>query len=851
MKICLSFGLVLLLPALVRTGEPVDYTSQIKPIFTQHCISCHGPDKQRASLRLDCASGILQGGNSGPALVAGKSADSLLLKAVTAGAEGDIKPMPPKGPRLTPEQVALLRAWIDEGAKFPASETVGGPRGSKHWSFQPITRPALPAIRNPQSAIRNPIDRFILAELEKKGIAPSPEADRVTLIRRLSLDLIGLPPTPAEVDAFVKDTAPDAYERLVDRLLVSPHYGERWGRHWLDLARYADSNGYSIDAPRSIWKYRDWVIDALNRDMPFDRFTTEQIAGDLLPSATLDQKIATGFHRNTQINQEGGIDVEQFRVESIVDRVNTTGSVWLGITIGCCQCHDHKFDPLPMRDYYSMFAFFNSVDEPTLELASPDQLKKKKELQTRITALEKKLKAIDSATAERVEKWEEGLRGEARKSLPPEVQAVLALPPNGRSVEQQQVVIDAYRNMDQARHVAASFGTPGAYATGLAAAAQLTVLSQRRALAAEIAALSAQVPQTVSTLIVQERTTPRPTNIHLAGDFTRKGAVVRPQTPEVLPPLEVKGVANRLDLANWIVDPRNPLTARVLVNRLWERYFGLGIVETENDFGTQGTPPSHPELLDWLASEMIAQRWSLKAMHRLIVTSATYRQSSKARPDLQTIDPRNRLLSRQNRVRLEAEVVRDVALATSGLLNPAIGGPSVFPPQPDGVYKFTQVPKNWKTSTGPDRFRRGLYTWIWRSLPHPGLTVFDAPDGVVACTRRNRSNTPLQALTLLNDQAALEFAQGLAARILQGGADDESRIRHAFRVCVAREPSAREQQVLLRLVAGQRQSFANRPDDAKLVTPSVLPRGTDVKELAAWTMAARALLNIDEFITRE
>jgi mono/diheme cytochrome c family protein len=845
MKRCLSLGLTLLLPALAA-AEPVDYASQIKTIFAQHCASCHGPDKQRGGLRLDCASGILQGGNSGPALVAGKSADSLMLKAVTAVAEGDIKPMPPKGPRLGAEQVALLRAWIDQGAKFPASETVVASRSSKHWSFQPITRPALPEIRNPQSEIRNPIDRFILAELEKKGIAPSPEADRVTLIRRLSLDLIGLPPTPAEVDAFVRDTAPDAYERLVDRLLASPHYGERWGRHWLDLARYADSNGYSIDAPRSIWKYRDWVIGAINRDMPFDRFTIEQLAGDLLPNAALEQKIATGFHRNTQINQEGGIDVEQFRVESIVDRVNTTGSVWLGITIGCCQCHDHKFDPFPMRDYYSMFAFFNSVDEPTLELASPEQLKKKKELQARITALEKRLKAIDSATAERVEKWEEGLRGEARKSLPPEVQAVLALPPNGRSVEQQQVVIDAYRNQDQARHVAAGLGQP------YLAAAQLTVLTQRRSLAAEIASLSKQVPQTVSTLIVQERATPRPTNIHLAGDFTRKGAVVKPQTPEVLPPLEVKGAASRLDLANWIVDPRNPLTARVLVNRLWERYFGLGIVETENDFGTQGTLPSHPELLDWLASEMIAQHWSLKAMHRLIVTSATYRQSSKARPDLQTIDPRNRLLARQNRVRLEAEVVRDVALAASGLLNPTIGGPGVFPPQPDGVYKFTQVPKDWKTSTGPDRFRRGVYTWIWRSLPHPGLTVFDAPDGVVACTRRNRSNTPLQALTLLNDQAALEFAQGLAIRILRDSStDDESRIRQAFRVCVAREPNAREQQILLRLVTGQRQSFANRPDDAKLVTPSVLPKNTDVKELAAWTMAARALLNIDEFITRE
>jgi hypothetical protein len=526
--------------------------------------------------------------------------------------------------------------------------------------------------------------------------------------------------------------------------------------------------------------------------------------------------------------------------------VNTTGAVWLGVTIGCCQCHDHKFDPLSARDYYSLFAFFNSVDEPTLELATPEQVAKRKDLQKRITALEKKLKQIDGTTAQVVEKWEEGLRAEARKALPPEVQVILAIAPNGRTPEQQQTVIDAWRNQDQVRHVVAGLGQP------FVAAAQVSVLSQRRNLAREIATLTKQVPETVSTLVVKERPTPRPTNIMLGGDFTRKGAAVQPRTPAVLPSLEVKGNPTRLDLARWIVDPRNPLTARVLVNRMWERYFGLGLVETENDFGTQGTPPSHPELLDWLASEVVARGWSLKAMHRLIVTSATYRQSSKARPDLATLDPRNRLLARQMRLRLDSEVVRDVALTASGLFNPTVGGPSVFPPQPDGVYKFTQVPKQWKTSTGPDRYRRGLYTWVWRSAPHPGLTVFDAPDGVVTCTRRNRSNTPLQALTLLNDQASLEFAQGLAARVLrEGGSDDEGRIRQAFRICLAREPAAREKQIVQRLLDGQRASFAAKPADAKLVVPSVLPKNTDVQELAAWTMAARALLNLDEFITRE
>jgi hypothetical protein len=626
--------------------------------------------------------------------------------------------------------------------------------------------------------IRNPIDAFILARLEREDLKPAGEADRVTLLRRLSLDLTGLPPTLDEIDAYLKDDRPDAYERQVERLLASPHYGERWGRHWLDLARYADTNGYSIDSPRTLWPYRDWVIAALNKDIPFDEFTIEQLAGDLLPNASRDQRIATGFHRNTMINEEGGIDPEQFRVEAVFDRVNTTASVWLGVTFGCAQCHNHKYDPFSQREYYQLFAFFNNQDEATLSLGMAD--------------------SKESA------------------------------PKKGKK-------------------------------------------------------------QGLTTMVLRERAWPRDTYVMRGGDFTRKGAQVNPSTPSVLPPLVWKkedgsakdhpdrrpeawltssliaarpfhAFPNRLDLARWLVAPENPLTARVIVNRVWGQYFGVGLVETDNDFGTRGTPPSHPELLDWLASEFERKNWSLKALHRLIVQSATYRQSSHTRADLESVDPRNRLLARQSRIRLEAEIVRDAALEVSGLLDRRIGGPSVYPPQPEGIYKFTQVPRTWKTSTGPDRYRRGLYTFFQRSAPYPALTVFDAPDATSTCTRRGRSNTPLQALTLLNDRAFLELAQGLAERVLreipQG---DTERLRHAFRLCLAREPSPHEAKRLGEYLNAQRAEYRAAPAEAKKLLDSAgkldaapeLPPNVDIPERAAWTVVARVLLNLDEFITRE
>ncbi len=829
--------------------ESVDYARDVKPILAKNCYSCHAGKHQRGGLRVDTVAAMLQGGDNGPSLVPGKSGDSLLVKAVLRGK--GVKAMPPKE-TLPDEQIALLKKWIDQGAKAPDETIAATPGKSNHWAFQPVKRPPVPAVKL-TTWVRNPIDAFLLAKLEEKNAVPSPEADKTTLIRRLSLDLLGLPPTPEQVDAFVADTRADAYERVVDRLLDSPHYGERQARHWLDLARYADSNGYTIDSARSLWKYRDWVIDAFNRDQPFDQFTVDQLAGDLMPDASDARKIATGFHRCTQINEEGGVDTEQFRVEAVVDRVNTTGSVFLGLTVGCCQCHDHKFDPLPQREYYQLFAFFNSCEDtnsarPILELPTPEQQKKREEIRAQVAAREKIFKMLDTATDEKVEQWAGLLKEEDRAALPKEIQHLLSIAVNGRSRKQAQTLLDYYRTLDQSRHVVGALGDT----FGFMALTHVKALRLRTNLAKEIGDLKKEEPRIVTTLVMQERKAPRPTHIHIQGDFTRKGAKVAPGGIGVLHPFPKSAEAlNRLDLAKWLTDPANPLTPRVAVNRLWLHHFGTGLVETENDFGTQGTPPSHPELLDWLADEFVARKWSVKAMHKLMVTSAAYRQSSKARPDLAAVDSRNRLLGRMPRLRQEAEIVRDVSLSASGLLGTQVGGPSVFPPQPEGVYRFTQIPREWTPSTGSDRYRRGMYTYFWRSAPHPGLTVFDAPDATVACTRRNRSNTPLQALTLLNDQAHLEFAQALATRVLkEAKASESERLTLAFRLCVSRPPSQRELDRLRALLAEQLASYDAKPEEAALIAPARSPK-IDARQQAAWTMVARALMNVDEFITRE
>ncbi len=782
-----------------RAGGPEDYARDVKPLLARHCVACHGEERPKAGLRLDTAASAIAGGESGPAVVPGKPDESPLFLAVTG--DGDGPRMPLKRPPLLPAEVEALRNWIVAGAPAPAGEARSAP--PEHWAFVPPRRPEPPDVRDVGRA-RNPIDRFILAPLERDGIAPSPEADRVTLIRRVHLDLTGLPPTPADVDAFLADERPDAYERLVDRQLASPHFGERWARPWLDLARYADSNGYSIDAPRSIWKYRDWVIDALNRDMPFDVFAIEQLAGDLLPGSTLDQQVATGFHRNTPINQEGGIDPEQFRIESVIDRVNTTGTVFLGLTVGCSQCHDHKYDPISQREYFQLFAFFNNSDEPDLTLASPEELARRDRVEAEVRASLDEARGRDAGILDAQRAWEAGLDMAGRQKQSEAVRAAIDVPFGGRDEAQRRVTFEAF--VDQA---------PTAKGPRLA-----------------IAAIRKAAPKVVTTMVVRERSKPRETRVFLKGDFTRPGDPVAPGVPKALPPLASgSAVPNRLDLARWLVDPRQPLTARVAVNRLWQAYFGRGLVESENDFGTQGSVPSHPELLDWLATEFAGRGWGVKAIHRLIVTSASYRQSSLVRPDLARADPENRRLARQSRLRLEAELIRDAALSASDLLIPAVGGPSVFPPQPDGVMSLGQVRREWVASPGPDRFRRGLYTYLWRATPHPALAVFDAPDATRACTRRIRSNTPLQALTLLNDPAYFEFAGALADRVLrEGPGDDEGRLTFGFRLGLARAPGGVELRRLATLL-----------DDARRSDP----------ERGAWTTVARVLLNLDEFITRE
>ncbi|MGE3312214.1 MAG: PSD1 and planctomycete cytochrome C domain-containing protein, partial [Limisphaerales bacterium] len=769
-----------LLTALAFGAFPAsgDYLQDVKPVLTRHCVACHGADQQKAGLRLDTAEALRKGGDSGPGIVPKSSGQSLAIQVIE-GAHDSISRMPYKKPPLAHEELDAIRAWIDEGAPAPANEAPGR---FVHWAFVPPVR------ETPPDIAAHPIDAFIRDRLARENIEPSPEADPITLLRRLHLDLTGLPPTPGEVDSYLGDSRPEAYERRVDQLLQSPHHGERWARWWLDVARYADSNGYSIDAPRSLWPWRDWVIRAFHEDKPFDTFIVEQLAGDLLPDATLDQRIATGFHRNTQINQEGGIDPEQFRIESIIDRVNTTGTAFLGLTVGCAQCHDHKFDPISQREYFQLFAFLNNQDEPTLPIPTPEQQAARDWHDTRVRRLEAELKALTADTGN---------------------------PPAGESFGKTEA--------------------PAASAdasSGAAKDAQDTNTAPDPArIRSELKRLQRSRPGVDTTLVLVEREKPRESYVFIKGDFTRRGPDVTPATPAVLHPSRFPEgrLPTRLDLARWIVDPANPLTARVTVNRVWQQYFGRGLVETENDFGTQGIPPTHPRLLDWLATELIREKWSLHALHRLIVTSATYRQSSHVRPDLANRDANNRLLARQNRLRLDAEIIRDVALAASGKLDRTVGGPGVYPPQPAGVMNLGQSRREWLVSDGGDRYRRGLYTFFWRATPHPALAVFDAPDAFSACTRRLRSNTPLQALTLLNDAAFVELAGALAERITRE-APPEGRIDLGFRLCLARSPSPTERARLQDLVRAEARDFG---------------------EPLAWQSLARVLLNLDETITRE
>jgi mono/diheme cytochrome c family protein len=839
---------VLCVPALSAQTSPGN--PEAVHLLQANCSPCHGGRTRSGGLSLDSREDLLAGSNRGPAVKAGAPAESLLLQAIEQ--KGDLK-MPP-GRRLTDEQIATIRTWIEQGMVWPepVKDQTQKKKGADHWSFQPPRAVSPPEVKT-AGWDANPIDRFVAAKLEKENVRPSPEADRDTLLRRVSLDLTGLPPSPREIEAFRADTAPAAYEKVVNRLLASPHYGERWGRHWLDLARYADSDGYTLDEPRPIWRYRDWVVQALNRDQPFDQFVIEQIAGDLLPNPTIDQLIATGFHRNTPINVEGGIDFEQYRNEAVADRVATTGAALLGLTLGCARCHDHKYDPISQREFYQIFAYFNSTDEITTEAERSDFRRPVLEVPT--PEEEKALADYRKNFAAQNAEFVNYVRTLAAKPV------VDGDPPKHRD-------------------------------------ARLLELQDK------MRTLRRQRPFVTSTLIMRELPQPRESYIHLGGDFTRKGATVQPAAPAAIAPKLTGG--NRLDFARWLVDRNNPLTARVTVNRVWQAYFGKGLVETEDDFGAMGSRPTHPELLDWLAVRFMEGGWSLKKIHRLIVTSAVYRQSSRVRPDLEERDPGNTLLARQSRFRAEAEIIRDAALAASGLLNPALGGPGVYPPIASGGMQGTQVQKAWPTAFGPDRYRRGLYTFRFRSPLHPALGLFDTPDAAAACTRRVRSDSPLQALTLLNDTAFVEAARAFAGRILhEGGATDPSRIEFGFLAALGRKPSVAEADRLARFLALQRDEFQTDPQSAVLMiggggdpraireaeeaaggqaagTQSAEGRAAAERsvargkievaaakadaekraaeiaamdrkqagELAAWTALSRVLFNLDDFINR-
>jgi len=1002
-----------------NAAESVDFVKQIKPILQRYCVSCHGPEMVESGFRTDFGSLMLEGGDRGAALVSGVASKSLIYQVLVG--EGDVAQMPFELPKLSDEQIALVKEWIDQGAKAAGDDkpSADGRPTSDHWAFQTVVRQALPNVKN-ASWLQNEIDAFVLAKLEAEGLQPSPEATRSTLIRRLYLDLLGILPTPAETRQFFNDDQPLAYERLVDRLLVSPRYGERWGRHWLDIARYADSNGFTIDGARSIWPYRDWVIRATNADMPFDQFVIEQLAGDLLPKPTSDQVVATGFHRNTLINQEGGTDKEQFRVESVVDRVNTTGAALLGLTVGCAQCHVHKYDPITQRDFYKLFAIFNNCDEPNIPLPSETQAANQARVKAGLATIAKELKGHDANRASGQPDWEtqQAATPVSNWNLLKPVDAVskagatlnnvddhtLLVGGNGNipakdvytvSVEIPAGVITAFRletltgpllpmkgpgwasngnfvlnefeatsqpvngkadaaatklafataatdwqqegypaehaidgNMktgwaingtkksspnvsreaifvlktpiesdvplkitfklhqqhNAAKYLIGTFRLSSANASPeqtlvvpaiqkilhvkadkrddgqnelLAAAygrsdqSRKPLEAQQAKFKGEESALKAAIP---TTMVLRERAkNPRTTHIHIRGNFLEKGAVVQPDVPGILPPLEsAETPVNRLNFAQWLFTPEHPLTSRVSVNRVWQRLFGIGLVATENDFGTQGDLPSHPKLLDWISDEFMRLDWSQKKLLRLIVTSATYRQSSRVTPELLARDPQNRLLARQSRVRLEAEGVRDVALSASGLLSQKMLGPGVYPPQPKGIYVVTQVSKQWPESKGDDRYRRGLYTYFWRSSPYPMLPTFDAPDANGTCTRRNRSNTPLQALTLANDGAFMEFARALSDRILRDSSDyDEARIKFAFDAVLARQPSDFEQERLQAFVAAQREHFEANAEDAKAAASSTRPESADEAASATWTAFARVVLNLDEFITRE
>ncbi|HXG60695.1 MAG TPA: PSD1 and planctomycete cytochrome C domain-containing protein [Planctomycetota bacterium] len=995
-------------PAQERSHVPpagrVEFNRDIRPILSDMCFRCHGPDKgsNASGLRLDTREGLFgERPGGGRAVVPGKPAESELWKRISSRDRDVVMPPPDVPKKLSRGQIALLKRWIEEGAPWEG-----------HWAYLPPRRPPVPKVRD-ASSVRNAIDAFILARLEREGLAPSPEADRVTLLRRLSFDLVGLPPEIEEVDAFRADRSEDAYEKQVERLLASPHYGERMAIFWLDIVRYGNSRGYHSDNPRRVDPYRDYVIQAFNENMPFDRFTVEQLAGDLLPEPALRQRVASCFNKLNLTTEEGGAQAKEYEHKTNADRVRALGTVWLGATLGCAECHDHKFDPFTMRDFYSLAAFFADIreapigdrDEGILVPSSEEEAELRR-LDEEIARARRALETVTPEIAAAQEAWEKsagaadpwtvlrpsslrasgkatltlredgsvaaggenpdrdtytvevevpfegatGLRLEALAdpSLPAsgpgradngnfvltrfsvraggkeiplrEASATHAqegypvagaldkkagsgwaiLPHAGRNhaaafefkeplpagVKKLTVTLEyaspfarhaigRFRLSATAiRHPARAGLLPDAVKAALAVPAAARTPEQKarvaahyRAIAPELEPLRAELARAekaradfvkkIPTCLVSEAAPPRTVRIRPRGNWMDdSGEIVLPATPKFLPPLGVEGRrATRLDLARWLVAPENPLTARVFVNRLWRLFFGMGLSRSLDDLGAQSEWPVHPELLDWLAVEFMESGWDVKHLVRLIVTSRTYRQTSVPRPELKERDPFNRLLARQSRWRLDAELVRDNALAVSGLLVRRIGGPSVFPYQPKGYWAFLNFPaREWPTSTGADLWRRGVYTWWQRTFPHPSLVAFDAPQREECCAERPRSNIPQQALALLNDPTYVEAARAFAERILRrGGSGDEDRLAWAFRCALSRPPASRELEIMAGLLRKHRAEYAADPKAAESLIragASPVPRDLPAPELAAWTSVARALLNLHETITR-
>jgi hypothetical protein len=1013
----------------VCAEKPVDFNRDIRPILSDNCFACHGPDDKRrmASLRLDAEAGLFADRGTHKIVVPGDPANSRLYVRISAAEKNSRMPPPQAGTTLTSAQIDLIRKWIEQGAKW-----------ERHWSFTPPVGSPLPAVRNEKWA-RNPIDRFVLARLEREGLAPSPEADRATLLRRLSFDLTGLPPTPAEIDAFLADKSANAYEKQVDRLLALPQYGERMAMQWLDLARYADTHGYHIDSHRDMWKWRDWVIDAFNRNLPFDRFGIEQLAGDLLPNATVEQKLATGFNRNHMINYEGGAIPEEYQVEYVADRVDTTANVFMGLTLGCARCHDHKFDPISQKDYYRFYAFFNTISEkgldgksgnaaPILEMPNAEQASQAAWLQQAIADHEAAI--AEKETKPLVADWQKArlatlpeppvngliakytfesnlsdssghgrdgrivkgkptyvagrpgqsaaFNGEANVEFPAfqgerfavafwvrsgalgEMTVLEGGPGFEIGVEDSHPQPDFKRGSPlyveyqgwrwhseaivfgaQWHHVVVNFenekpalmldgktvrltdvgvalnahtagplvigdphfdkplkGDVGGlrvydrtltakdaevlalheparyilqqeeskrtkeqnarlldyFLTYDAPADLRSVYSELNSLKAQAAELKKEIP---TVQVMAEMAKPRDTYILARGDYRNQTEKVTPAVPALFSPLPKDAPANRLSVAQWLFSRQHPLTARVAVNRYWQLYFGIGLVKTAEDFGSQGDPPVQRELLDWLATEF-QTHWDVKAMQRLIVTSATYRQVSQVSAALLEKDPENRLLARGPRFRLAAEMVRDNALAVSGLLTKTIGGPSVFPYQPAGLWEElsrgeTFTAQEYHESTGADLYRRSMYTFWKRTVPPATLTTFDAPDREKCTARRLTTNTPLQALVLLNDPTYVEAARTLAQHAILETGDPQARIRLLFREATGRRPTLNESRILLDLAQRRLEHYKQQPElAAKLIAVGASkPGNVEAVELAAWTMVASTIFNLDETITKE